>query len=236
MNRSEKQLKFFTAHSYSTIVQLLYMALSIQGKLRQSKIKSFWKWFRKNKDAFLHVGSEAPGELIELQNRLRGISKYAIYELTLSENDQNEHVLTISADGVIDGFQDVIDIVSAAPEIRGWQIRAFRQKRDVTDMKISVCEADLTIDKIAFTYFFDQDKNSDWMNLNIYLSDIQELQPEIQQAVFLFLDATIGEFNVGTKIGRIGIGTINEYEAHEIESKLMPLEKLARIVEEKCKK
>lgn len=86
------------------------------------EIRDFWKWFkRKEKHIFNNIVEEADDIAVSISEHLKRIHQDLAFEISFEMvNDRRNFV--ISADGIIDLFELVIEITNTAPDFSRWNI------------------------------------------------------------------------------------------------------------------
>jgi hypothetical protein len=111
------------------IIAILFISAFSPMNAQEEEISKLWEWFSKNEAVFsLKDASKDPQSSTEAFTRnfelkLKSIDQSLTFDLII--NDKNK-ALIISADGDPKSATTVISIVSSAPQINGWSIRAFR--------------------------------------------------------------------------------------------------------------
>ncbi|MDQ6985121.1 MAG: hypothetical protein Q9M91_01055 [Candidatus Dojkabacteria bacterium] len=196
--------------------------------LKEKRINDFWTWFAGNSKLLGGLKEDDYSLINSLKQKLQKINDKLIFELNFTKNSEDNQ-LVISADGLVDAFEDVIRVVEESPiSIEGWNIKAFRQKKDIKKLRFKMNKTILTCEDVFFTYY--PDFKTNLINVNIYINEIRKIDNEVKQIALLFLDSALGEFDAATKINKIYIGTSNQYKAELFESKLHSLVKLEMVV------
>lgn len=164
----------------------------------------FWNWFVANEAAVKGL-LQKPISLPETYDKLcKELSKFSpdIYpELTI--DDDNDYNLIITADGRFAGAECVDDIVSAAPDIPNWKIIRFRQPTE--HFTVEVNEMELRADSIRLWRRYDYENRL--VDLRLFIENYDE---ELQNAIFLCMDHTLGEELVIGVIDTIEFADLNE--------------------------
>ncbi len=186
----------------------------------------FWKWFRSNEAGFTKLvrkGSDTTvleeGFFDPLSEKL-GELKDGFYYLTgMSDDDTVELVFT--PDGVTKNIVFIEELVSAAPDIKGWKFTALKPALDIEDVSIAMNDYEFN-GKNLFFYSNDQKDYPDEIDITVVYGDMnEENRPMLTNGVFIFLDNFLGELNFVTKIDEVKI--VGKEEAEE---ELVPIGKL----------
>lgn len=165
---------------------------------RKNKFEAFWEWFGKNEQVYYELAEVKQEKAMnELYKRLQKVNKHLAYEFSY-ELLEGKREFVISADGMVEAFDDVLDLVDAAPELEGFVVIPFRQPNEeefaVTYGAVEVSQDDL---------YYTAEDNGDF-DLTIYAKGLSaDNEDEYIPAIFILLDSLIGEFYVGTRIGEL---------------------------------
>ncbi|MET0466727.1 MAG: hypothetical protein ABW007_26440 [Chitinophagaceae bacterium] len=161
-------------------------------------IEQFWKWFSKNESRLRAFESDPDKYLMELLEQSRKIKRGLAIELEPAKNGIIN--LTVSADGNVDLFPLVTDVVTKAPAIKGWRFIAFRQRvpsSAVKEMNMKVGSLFLEPSKMKFLPVVDHGK----LNIIIYADGITaENYEQVAYAGLILLDSALGEYDAATKV------------------------------------
>ena len=159
--------------------------------------KRFWKWFEGNANSLSAVRSGDDPILKKISRELRKVHPSLEFEMGLSDDEQLEFI--VSANGIINVFPVVEQLVACAPTLPNWKIIAFRQPKDSVS-EILYENFLLKAEDVWFSYKRRMDK----VDLTIYIRDLTPDNAE--QAIgacFILLDSALGEYLVATGIGFI---------------------------------
>lgn len=160
--------------------------------------QKFWSWFVENAYLIedLIKGRTRSHEIYEeLSSRLTAYNEYVIAEIT--GDTDGKYVLILSADGIINGIEPVERLYAAAPAIKRWIIKKFRQLGFVNELNYNglyVKEEDV---KVRYS------PNGDLFDVEIFMKAFKENNVNYTALGTLYLDHFIGEYSVMTRIGRI---------------------------------
>lgn len=191
------------------------------------KIENFWTWFAENEKTYRNFHDNPDKYLNELLSNAKKISDGLAIELEPPKDGVIN--MTISADGVIDLFPVVQQIVEKAPKISGWKFYAFRQRMPVDKVKGMVLKAqnhELNPDKMKFTPIV----TGDTLGIIIYADDITEDNyNQVAYGGLMLVDNILGEYDCVTKV--------RSYDFHNMPpnadnlTDLFPLLELAEYVD-----
>ena len=161
-----------------------------------SKYQKFWKWFQEHEDEIFHFEANQERVFDKLASRLNRIHKDLVFEFSSVEDGRGE--FTVSAAGMRNAFPEVTALVRAAPALLRWQIKAFRQRHEVPAIHCGdkILERDVV--------FFDYVPAGDKINVTVFMPGLANGSANditgLKTIGYLFLDATIGEYDVETKL------------------------------------
>ena len=135
--------------------------------------------------------------LEELQGQLDAYCEGLTYEM--GEPTPSGRTLTFSAEGDMDLFRYVVELVDNAPDLDWWEFVAFKQPKG-TDLKV-------TFDKYRFEtkqmYFMqlESEEEPDILGIRVALPNPVADDDDQLVGVYVTLEAMIGEFDCSTLIG-----------------------------------
>jgi hypothetical protein len=123
------------------LIFLLFALFASSGEAKmEDACARFWSDMQRNRERIevLHMQSVASREpsqelLNMIAEPLSVCDPQIVFEFGTSEGGEFE--LTISADGVREKIDRVLELVKAAPRIKGWKVYAFRQP---TQLRLSM--------------------------------------------------------------------------------------------------
>ncbi|MCR4828330.1 MAG: hypothetical protein K5864_02600 [Bacteroidales bacterium] len=164
-------------------------------------VNLFWNWFSDNNERLTMLGDldekEQQSLLEELQGQLDAYCEGLTYEM--GEPTPSGRTLTFSAEGDMDLFRYVVELVDNAPDLDWWEFLAFKQPKG-TDLKV-------TFDKYRFEtkqmYFMqlESEEEPDILGIRVALPNPVADDDDQLVGVYVTLEAMIGEFDCSTLIG-----------------------------------
>ena len=165
----------------------------------------FWKWFCDNNEQLTmldDLDENVANTLLEdMQKALDGYCEGLTYEI--GDQTPNGRTVTFSAEGDIDLFKYVTDLVEAAPDLDWWEFVAFKQPKG-KGLKV-------TFDKYRFDtkkmYFMEleNEESPDMVGLRVALENPVEDDDDQLVGVYVTIEALIGEFDCATLIGYLDV-------------------------------
>jgi hypothetical protein len=161
---------------------------------------AFWRWFSAHaaevatvKDGREPISDQLAAELHKIEDGL-------VFELGLGKS--GPHELIVSADGRKALFPTVQRVVVAAPSIPGWRAIAFRPRKGA-GRSIEIGDTKLGPDGVWFQLLPTAIKPGP-IDLAIYAPGVGGAdEGAVKSAAFVLLDALLGEYDVGIKLGEI---------------------------------
>lgn len=165
----------------------------------------FWKWFCDNNEQLTMLDdleeNVANTLLEDMQKALDDYCEGLTYEI--GDQTPNGRTVTFSAEGDIDLFKYVTDLVEAAPDLDWWEFVAFKQPKG-KGLKV-------TFDKYRFDtkkmYFMEleNEESPDMVGLRVALENPVEDDDDQLVGVYVTIEALIGEFDCATLIGYLDV-------------------------------
>jgi len=188
---------------------------------KTDSIDHFWSWFVKNQKRLRNFQSDPDKYLNELFIEIKKVKTGLAIEF---EPPQNGIInMTVSANGNVELFQLVRDIVERAPAVKGWKFIAFRQRMPaiaVKEIKLKVGELVL---EPAQMKFFPVIENQQ-LNIIIYAKGITEQNyNQVAYACFILLDNILGEYDCTVKV--------SSFDFHQMPDQIAELNDLKPFLE-----
>lgn len=182
--------------------QYIVLYLLRKCKSMTDSITTFWEWFQINSDRLLRANESPDSKHLfdEISSQLESVQPGLTFELGPPSDAKREFM--VSADGIVDYFPIVIQLVESAPPIEQWAIFAFRQPQGTT-FNIQFGEQELAPADIWFRLTPDMAQPKKVV-LDLYIRNYNSFDSEfLTNASFILLDTALGEYTVATKIGGI---------------------------------
>ena len=159
------------------------------------KIKSFWEWFEKNHRKYLFLNDTtdyAKQKLLdEFLFRLHKYDKNLYFIIGGNPGDERMELI-ITADGIVEYFNKVENIVKEAPKLTDWKITAFKPAMG-SGFKTEFRGHEFDPGKIIFIPLSNK-QNTRAVGLHICYPDYSKEEREIfVQGTYIIIDALIGE-------------------------------------------
>jgi hypothetical protein len=176
---------------------------------------TFWKWFQKNEAMLFDFEKDRETIFNQLATEMHKVNSNLTFEFGPKQDGRREFV--ISADGIRDSFPSVEKLYAAAPPLRNWKVIKFRPRREPFDINfqgISVKAASVAVlleregPKAALTVLipcYTKAKHDSFAGI-----------------AFLLLDQALGEFDVETRVGFVGVAAPSEHYPQATPLKNLP--------------
>lgn len=169
-------------------------------KSSKTKEQEFWEWFSDNEDRLFESNSVSDVIVYELSSRLKKIHKGLTFEFSIIK--EGKRTFAISADGIMDAFPVVIKLYNEPKLLKKWIVVPFRGRvKDIDRAAINMGDISMNVSDIFFMLIQEDTR----VSLNICVKGIEDVTPQIINAIYLILDSAIGEYDVETKLGRIEV-------------------------------
>jgi hypothetical protein len=188
---------------------------------KNNSIESFWSWFSKNERIYRNFQSDPSEYLDKLLSEIKKISNGLAIELEMPKDGIIN--MTISADGDMNLFPIVQQIIDKAPKVDGWLFWAFRQRISIEKVKsliLKVQDQELDPSKMKFFPII----SGDILDIIIYTNLVtKENRNQIAYCCLMLLDNLLGEYDCVTKI--------HNYDFHTMPTDLREFNKLKPLLE-----
>ncbi|MBV6645607.1 MAG: hypothetical protein KI790_09170 [Cyclobacteriaceae bacterium] len=159
-----------------------------------SRIQQFWSWFSANHDQFLsfHETDESEKErlLDELLVALHEYNKNLFFEIGIDPEDEKKELI-ITAEGVVEHFSAVEELVDQAPALEEWIFIKFRQSKKGVSTQID--GKDFDPEEVIFIPLTN-DSDPEAIGIHVCYPDMRDADKEMYLVgTFIMLDTVIGE-------------------------------------------
>ena len=136
-----------------------------------------------------------------LSKLIRYLLWYQNLTFHFERDEQDERIeMVFGCDGYAQSIASVLSLVDAAPTIDGVQVIAFNHRHDPLPTAIKVGDDEYLIDD----FWFSSRVEGGEFHLSVFIEELQdqEQNPAVE-AVMIFLDALLGEFDLMTRVATL---------------------------------
>jgi hypothetical protein len=171
--------------------------------------EKFWNWFKENQLRFIKINSadtskdEKEKLLDDILDHLHRYCDKLFFEIG-GWPDQDQELI-ITADGDIDFFERVEELINDAPEIKGWSFTAFTQP---IDLDFTSNFEDVELKPIEMWFLpLDSKSNPKSIGFRICLANYELVKDSewLEAAVYRVLDNVLGEKSFALDVDYIEI-------------------------------
>jgi hypothetical protein len=164
----------------------------------------FWTWFGENQSTFYEIEEMYDKDLyMQLQSKLREFHPQLSFQIGGKIGD-NTRTLTITANGILENFSKVEELVSQAPIFQNWNITAFKPA-DGFEIKVNVGGIIFDPKKLRFVPI-ELVEYPDLSAIRVYMPEYDEEKIELFKiGMHALLEACLGEKEAATKINYVDI-------------------------------
>lgn len=158
----------------------------------------FWKWFQKNETSLFDFERDQARVFDRLVAELHKVHPDLTFEFGPKENGRREFV--ISADGIREAFPKVESLASSAPALPRWKVVKFRPRRDPFDIQYKGITVKASSVSVAIH------PGGEKPALTVFVPGYSALERKTFGSIaYLFLDQSLGEFDVETRVGSVDV-------------------------------
>ncbi|MBL8047412.1 MAG: hypothetical protein JNJ45_01900 [Chthonomonas sp.] len=161
---------------------------------RKSSPEQFWQWFAANANTLRSGDMNA--NVTKIAEQLARIHPDLCPGISMQTDT---YQLEISPGGLQGVAPIAVQVARAAPQIRGWNVVAFRQRTEPPVIQMAGQELDLNLTK-----FISARNSENYLDVTLYLPlPVQVDEQVLGQLGFLTLDHLLGEEVVMTRLGEL---------------------------------
>jgi hypothetical protein len=187
----------------------------------KNKIETFWKWFSENEKELRNFETNPDKYLNLILSKGQKIESGLAFELQPPIDGIIN--MTVSADGVIELFPLIKEIVDKSPKINGWDFIAFRQRMTKEHVKGMILKSDnheINPSEMYFSPLIEGDN----IDIIVYIRGVtEENYNQIGYGGLLLLDNLLGEYDCVTKV--------RSYDFHNMPTNEEKMEDLIPLLE-----
>ena len=178
----------------------------------ESSAKHFWNWFKENNSAYLFLNTVDAGikqQLLDtMQEKLHLFCDGIFFEIGGSRDQDQE--LIITAEGDVNYFAQVEELVNAAPQIPNWSFIAFIPPRDA-DFEIDYEGVKLNANDLYFDPMESVNEPGK-LGVRVYIPNYEIVRNDkwLRPAVFKVLDTVLGEKSFASDVHFVEIAQLSD--------------------------
>ncbi|WP_027855847.1 hypothetical protein [Marinobacterium jannaschii] len=168
----------------------------------RKKINVFWEQLEDTIEQLLRSRNddrfEAEPLLKQYRDQLRKIDGNLTFHFERDEETEGPVEMIFGCDGFPESIHSVLSLIGAAPELTGIRFKAFNDRYDPVPQVVNIGEE--LAEMGDFWCALREVKGR--LHLEIYMTDspkVLDMEPRVE-AVMIFLDALIGEYELMTRI------------------------------------
>lgn len=194
---------------------LLVIASILSGTAAASPESTFWIWFQKNEAMLFDFDKNSEIVFDRLTAEMHKINSSLTFEFGPKHNGKREFV--ISADGVRDAFPSVEKLYAAAPPLKKWRLTKFRPRREPLDINFQ----GISVEAASVAVLIEPDGSKAALTV-LFPAYTKAKHDSFAGLAFLLLDQALGEFDVETRVGFVGVAAPSERYAQATSLKNLP--------------
>ena len=173
-------------------------------------IEEFWNRFKEKSDKLMDLDSLSPAEKDEVLDSIDSdLKQYSEgLSLEIGKLSTNGRKLTLTAEGDMDYFEDLINLYEQSPVLDFWDIVAFKQGKGA-NVNISFENYHLSSKKMWFMPMENQE-DEQMLGLQIALDAKETEDEELLVAVYSLIEEMIGEYECATLLSYFELTTISD--------------------------
>ncbi|MBC7947476.1 MAG: DUF695 domain-containing protein [Chitinophagaceae bacterium] len=184
---------------------------------------SFWKWFTANHKRFKHIENlaedKAHEQLNQIVDQLKNYNPW--FKALIGKYDDTTSELVITADGDIALFVKVEELISQAPQVKGWRFTAHKPPMGFDDISIEMFGKAFNEHTVKF-YPLIEEAYPDMVSAVFTHKDYNEQEEDdFQTATAIYIQNALGELNTVLHLDHFETGP-----EPEDKSELIPVTKL----------
>ncbi len=171
-------------------------------KQTRKNIASFWEQLEDTIDQLLCSRAEDRFEadtlLKDYREQLQKIDRNLTFHFERDDETEGPVEMIFGCDGFPESISTVLSLIGAAPDLKGINFKAFNHRYDPVPTHVHIGEE---LCEIRDFWFALRNVNGR-LHLEIYMEDapkVLDMDPRVE-AVMIFLDALIGEYELMTRI------------------------------------
>ena len=169
------------------------------------KVTKFWEWFVANNEELTMLSEHSQEKqqqlLEELQRELTNYCDGLSFEM--GEQTKNGRKVVFSAEGDVELFRYVVELVEEAPDLDWWEFIPFKQPHGKY-LKVHFEKYYFETKKMYFQ-FLENEEEPDILGVRVALNMPEKYDDDLLVGVYVTLEALIGEFDCATLLGYLDV-------------------------------
>lgn len=162
------------------------------------EIASFWREFATQEAAFFQL---PPAERVDQINALISAHVHGVMLEVLGAADAESLELVVTAQGSIEFFPLLSNVVAAAPALQYFKATAFRARSADPEFSIQMEGLELSTTEVLVT--LEQDDGRIALELQFQCPIAVEFAEHARHMAFIMMDHVLGEFDFAVKVGAV---------------------------------
>lgn len=178
----------------------------------ETSAKHFWNWFKENNSAYLFLNTVDAGikqQLLDtMQEKLHLFCDSIFFEIGGAADQDQE--LIITAEGDVNYFAQVEELVNAAPQIPNWSFIAFIPPRDA-DFEIDYEGVQLNANDLYFDPMESANEPGK-LGVRVYIPNYEIVRNDkwLRPAIYKILDTILGEKSFASDVRFVEIAQLSD--------------------------
>ena len=192
------------------------------------KINTFWNWFQDNNQTIKNLINETPLNQKHISFWLsKNLSYYCkeidfmiVFPVSNNNNNNNKSELIITANGNPEYFNQVINLVDNAPQLKNWKFTAFIQPTEkIEEIMKGLDEPyifhEITLKASELTFLpVEYNELSHKLDIVVFLKSYNLYcdTKTLQQAIFIIMQDIVGEKSLYQNINFVQLAQVPDYK------------------------
>ena len=192
------------------------------------KINTFWNWFQDNNQTIKNLINETPLNQKHISFWLsKNLSYYCkeidfmiVFPVSNNNNNNNKSELIITANGNPEYFNQVINLVDNAPQLKNWKFTAFIQPTEkIEEIMKGLDEPyifhEITLKASELTFLpVEYNELSHKLDIVVFLKSYNLYcdTKTLQQAIFIIMQDIVGEQSLYQNINFVQLAQVPDYK------------------------
>ncbi|MBK6834648.1 MAG: hypothetical protein IPG89_10380 [Bacteroidetes bacterium] len=212
---------------YSLAILLVLTACGNNRNSKSNKQKDkyelFWQWFETKEDEYFVYEKNQAKLFDSLDSKLSAIHPNITF--IFSEAKEGKRDFIVSADSAKEAFLDVRELARAAPNLKKWNVIAFRPRLNPL---VSIAFKGLIVEPDDIMVKYNYNKENKLIDLELYIKNYKKSDNRYLGASLVMLENALGESDAEMKIGTV---ELKKFIQQPDNKNLIPLKELPKVVD-----